>query len=1072
MGNFFQYALGKVIGTKNERELKRLSERVAAINQLEPEMRELADSDFAPRTEKFKQRLAGGEPLDDILSEAFALCREAGRRTINMRHFDVQLIGGMVLHEGKIAEMKTGEGKTLVATLPVYLNALEGKGVHVVTVNDYLAKRDAAWMGPIYRLLGLTVGVIVHDLDDQERHAAYQSDVTYGTNNEFGFDYLRDNMKFDLADCVQRPHHYAIVDEVDSILIDEARTPLIISGSSEESTDKYYRIDKIIPQLQSGSDFEVDEKHRQASLTEAGVAKAEKSLGLENLYDPANVDYIHHVYQALRAHTLFKLDRDYVVKDDEVIIVDEFTGRLMPGRRWSDGLHQAIEAKEGVKIERENQTLATITFQNYFRMYKKLAGMTGTAETEAAEFEKIYNLEVVVVPTNQLLIRHEYSDVVYRTEREKFNAVIEEIKEFHLRGEPVLVGTIAIEKSERLSAQLRKSSLLPARLQEIVKEAGLEGPRLEKWMAQLADRHSPALDWLIRAGMTASTVKKLLGEKRYQSLRSSPNGNRAEFMQAILKRAPQGYPYVNPAPRDEAVVGPLAELAGSVEEKYAPLIDYLVEIRCRPERFLQVLKEREARHNILNAKQHEREAQIVAQAGRIGAVTISTNMAGRGTDILLGGNPEYMAREEFRKAPEKHREQGIDPEPPERPPADSSEEVFQAYVDAYTRWRENWESFVRPFRAVTDTEHDRVVSLGGLHILGTERHEARRIDNQLRGRAGRQGDPGSSRFYLSLEDDLLRIFAGERISRIMHKLGMEEGIPIESRLITKRIESAQRAVEAQNFESRKHLLEYDDVMNKQRETIYGLRRALLEGEDQKEYILDAAERVVEWLASTFCPKDQHADQWNVNGLRTDFWGRFGIDLRKHDLNFDAKNLDELTQKLKQLARERYEEREKIWSEERMRMHERMIMLQVVDGQWKDHLLAMDHLKEGIGLRGYGQRDPLVEYKRESFDMFETMMDRVEDETLRFLFLMKTPEEEEELIRQYQRRKRREQAEMKMVGAGAAEKPQQVIRREKVGRNDPCPCGSGKKYKKCHGASGQPPPSTSPSTRPPAPLDST
>src|SRR5213594_4186422 len=723
----------------------------------------------------------------------------------------------------------------------------------------------------------------------------------------------------------------------------------------------------------------------------------------------------------------------------------------MPGRRWSDGLHQAVEAKENVKIERENQTLATITFQNYFRMYKKLAGMTGTAETEAAEFEKIYNLEVVVVPTNQLLIRHEYSDVVYRTEREKFNAVIEEIKEFHLRGEPVLVGTIAIEKSERLSAQLRKSSLLPARLQEIVKEAGLEGPRLEKWMAQLAERHSSALDWLIRAGLTASTVKKLLGEKRYQSLRSSPNGNRSEFMQAILKRAPQGYPYVNPAPRDEAVVGPLAELAGSVEEKYVPLIDYLVEIRCRPERFLQVLKEREARHNILNAKQHEREAQIVAQAGRIGAVTISTNMAGRGTDILLGGNPEYMAREEFRKAPEKHREQGIDPEPPERPPADSSEEVFQAYVDAYARWRENWESFVRPFRAVTDAEHDRVVSLGGLHILGTERHEARRIDNQLRGRAGRQGDPGSSRFYLSLEDDLLRIFAGERISRIMHKLGMEEGVPIESRLITKRIESAQRAVEAQNFESRKHLLEYDDVMNKQRETIYGLRRALLEGEDQKEYILDAADRVVDWLASTFCPKDQHADQWNVNGLRTDFWGRFGIDLRKYDLNFDAKSLDELTQKLKQLARERYEEREKIWSEERMRMHERMIMLQVVDAQWKDHLLAMDHLKEGIGLRGYGQRDPLVEYKKESYTLFEDLMNRIEEDTLRFLFLLQ-PVEEKKQAEQIERKRKRAEFIMSQQANNGGDGESRQAKRDssKVGRNDPCPCGSGKKFKKCHG----------------------
>jgi preprotein translocase subunit SecA len=1068
MGNYFQLALGKIIGTKNERELKRLSMRIQAINALEPEMQRLPDSEFAARTEKLKQRLAGGETAEDILVDAFALCREAGRRTLNMRHFDVQLIGGMVLHEGKIAEMKTGEGKTLVATLPVYLNGLEGKGVHVVTVNDYLAQRDAAWMGPIYRLLGLSVGVIVHDLDDQERRAAYKCDVTYGTNNEFGFDYLRDNMKFDLADCVQREHHYAIVDEVDSILIDEARTPLIISGSSDESTDKYYRIDKIIPHLQAGVDFDVDEKHRQASLTESGVAKAEKVLGLENLYDPANMDYIHHVYQALKAHTLFKLDRDYVVKDDEVIIVDEFTGRLMPGRRWSDGLHQAIEAKEGVKIERENQTLATITFQNYFRMYKKLAGMTGTAETEAAEFEKIYKLEVVVIPTNKTLIRHEYPDVVYRTEREKFNAVIEEIKEYHLRGQPVLVGTIAIEKSERLSAQLRKSGLLPTRLQELMKQAGLEGARLEKWAAQLAERHGAVLDWLIRGGITASLVKKKLGEGRYRSLLSSPNGHRAEFLEAILKQSPRGYPYSNPPPAEEPIVAPLAQLVESADGKTLPVLDYLVEVRCRPKRLLEALKEREAKHNILNAKQHEREAQIVAQAGRVGAVTVSTNMAGRGTDILLGGNPEFMAREEFRKSPEKYREQGIDPEPPEHPPAGSPEEVFQAYVEAYARWRENWGKFVSRFRSVTDAEHDAVVELGGLHILGTERHEARRIDNQLRGRAGRQGDPGSSRFYLSLEDDLLRIFAGERISNIMHKLGMEEGIPIESRLITRRIQAAQKAVEAQNFESRKHLLEYDDVMNKQRETIYGLRRALLEGEDQKEYILDAVDRVVEWLITTFCPKDQNLDQWNVNGLQTEFWGRFGLDLKKHDVKFDPKALDPLTQELKRLVRERYEEREKVWSPERMRVHERMIMLQVVDSQWKDHLLAMDHLKEGIGLRGYGQRDPLVEYKRESFDMFEAMMDRVEDETLRYLFLMRTPEEEEEMIRQYRRRKQREQAEMRMVGAGAMQKPQQVIRREKIGRNDPCPCGSGKKYKKCHGAGGPPSASSPGGNRPSAP----
>jgi preprotein translocase subunit SecA len=1067
MGNTFQYVLGKIIGTQNERELKRLSAGVGEINALEPETQRLADAEFPLRTARLKERVAGGEALDAVLAEAFALTREAGRRTLAMRHFDVQLVGGMALHEGKIAEMKTGEGKTLVATLPVYLNALEGKGVHVVTVNDYLAKRDAAWMGPIYRLLGLTVGVIVHDLDDAERRLAYNCDVTYGTNNEFGFDYLRDNMKFDLADCVQRPHHFAIVDEVDSILIDEARTPLIISGASEESTEKYYRIDKVIPHLREKEDYEVDEKHRQAMFTDPGNAKAEKMLGLENLYDPANVEYVHHLQQALRAHTLYKLDRDYVVKEGEVIIVDEFTGRLMPGRRWSDGLHQAVEAKEGVKIEQENQTLATVTFQNYFRMYKKLAGMTGTAETEAAEFEKIYRLEVVVIPTNQTLIRHEHPDVVYRTEREKFNATIEEIKEYHLRGQPVLVGTIAIEKSEKLSAALRKAGLLPKMLLDLAKAAGLEGPKLGLWAGRLAAHHAPAIEWLICAGVTASEAKKTLGERRFQALKSgaSANGNRTEFLQALIRHGVENYARLTPPPADGSLAGPIAGLVASAEERHVPVLDYLLAIQCRPARLLEVLEEREAKHNILNAKQHEREALIVAQAGRVGAVTVSTNMAGRGTDILLGGNPEFMAREEYRRQPEKYRADGIDPEPPERPPAGAPEEVFQQYVDAYSHWRTTWLDFVARFKQTTDAEHDQVVELGGLHILGTERHEARRIDNQLRGRAGRQGDPGSSRFYLSLEDDLLRIFAGERISRIMHKLGMEEGVPIESKLITTRIESAQRTVEAQNFDSRKHLLEYDDVMNKQRETVYGLRRQLLEGNDQKEYLFDAADRTVLWLVDHYCPKEKRADEWNTKALYTEFWGRFGIDLRQHDLKFDPKTLDEITDKLKELVRQRYDEREQAWTSERMRAHERMIMLQIVDTQWKEHLLAMDHLKEGIGLRGYSQRDPLVEYKRESFSLFEAMMDRVEDESLRILFLLKTPDEEEAMIREYQRRKRREQAQMQFIGSGTAAKPQQVIRKEKIGRNDPCPCGSGKKYKKCHGAGGPPPSNAKGSSQP-------
>ncbi|MGH9401772.1 MAG: preprotein translocase subunit SecA [Terriglobia bacterium] len=1084
MGDFFQVTLGKIIGTMNDRELKRLDSRVGDINALEPAMKALADADFALKTAEFKQRVAGGATLDDLLTEAFAVCREVGRRALNMRHFDVQLIGGMALHEGKIAEMKTGEGKTLVATLPVYLNSLEGKGVHVVTVNDYLARRDAAWMGPIYRMLGLSVGVILHDLDEEERRAAYGADVTYGTNNEFGFDYLRDNMKFELPDLVQREHNFAIVDEVDSILIDEARTPLIISGASEESTEKYYRIDKIIPVLEEGKDYDVDEKLRTASITETGVEKAEKALGVENLYDPSNADYIHHVYQAIRAHALFKLDRDYVVKDGEVIIVDEFTGRLMPGRRWSDGLHQAIEAKEGVKIEKENQTLATITFQNYFRMYEKLAGMTGTAETEAAEFEKIYELEVIVIPTNRDLIRIEHPDVVYRTEREKFNASIEEIKEYYLRGQPVLVGTIAIEKSERLNAQLKKSGLLPARLQELLKAASLEGAKLQKWVTQLAEQHGPAMEWLIKAGATPGAAKKTLGQRAFQSIAqsmaqsSTSNGAGAAFLEALVKSGhsgkksqegqygPNGLPVMNEGAA--AQIAALVKWADGVngaggtknESKIFPILDYLAEIRCTPQRFAEVIEAKEMKHYILNAKQHEKEALIVAQAGRMGAVTVSTNMAGRGTDILLGGNPEFMAREEFRKSPEKYREQGIDPEPPELPASGSSEAVFEAYVKDYQRWRDNWTQFQSRFKAVTDVEHDRVIELGGLHILGTERHEARRIDNQLRGRAGRQGDPGSSRFYLSLEDDLLRIFAGERISKIMHRLGMEEGVPIESGLITKRIKAAQKSVEGQNFESRKHLLEYDDVMNKQRETIYGRRKELLEGKDQQAYAMEAVDRVVAWLVDKFCPKDK-AQDWNQEGLKTEFWNRFGVDLRKRELVFDPKNPEALTEELRGVVRERYEEREKMWGPERMRVHERMIMLQVVDGQWKEHLLAMDHLKEGIGLRGYGQRDPLVEYKRESYDMFEDLMDRIEDESLRYLFLLRTPEEEETMIREYQRRKRREQAEMRMVGAGAVmEKPQQVIRREKIGRNDPCPCGSGKKYKKCHGAQVAPPPAPS------------
>ena len=854
----------------------------------------------------------------------------------------------MVLHQGKIAEMKTGEGKTLVATLPVYLNALAGRGVHVVTVNDYLAKRDSEWMGKIYNFLGLSVGVIVHELDDEERRTAYAADVTYGTNNEFGFDYLRDNMKFDLKDCVQRGHHYAIVDEVDSILIDEARTPLIISGASEESTDKYYKVDRIIPKLERGEemksapgepkiltgDYVVDEKHKNITVTDEGWEKVEKLLGIGNIADPENWSLKHHVETAIKAHALYRRDVEYVVKDGEVLIVDEFTGRLMPGRRWSDGLHQAIEAKEGVKIERENQTLATVTFQNYFRMYSKLAGMTGTAETEAPEFDKIYKLEVTVIPTNRVLRRVENSDIVYRTEREKYFAAADEIQKLHQEGRPVLVGTTSIEKSERLS---------------------------------------------------------------------------------------------------------------------------------------ELLKKKQIRHVVLNAKYHEKEAEIVAQAGRQGAVTIATNMAGRGTDILLGGNPEFMAKQEAVK-------RGLAQALPEHAPRPSDGNVTLFYYQGteFQVATPQWNEILARYRSDTDSDHDKVVGIGGLHILGTERHEARRIDNQLRGRAGRQGDPGSSRFYLSLEDDLMRIFAKEWVSNLLKRLGMEEGIPIESRLITRRIEAAQKAVEAQNFESRKHLLEYDDVMNKQRETVYGLRRQLLSGLDQKQLILDDyVEAMLGDLLDEYAPDQKHPDEWNYDGLKNQIFTRCGVDMAAENIEAEKLNRQELGDALFAKLRERYDAKEKLLGPDAMRYHERMIMLSVLDQLWKDHLLNMDHLKEGIGLRGYGQHDPLVEYKRESFDMFEAMMKRFREDTVRYLYLMQIVEQAaaprasapvsgdgdghvrsttlDELEQEFQRKKRRELEQARLAGAGDLQPVQQVRRTgDKVGRNDPCPCGSGKKYKKCHG----------------------
>ncbi|NOQ51556.1 MAG: preprotein translocase subunit SecA [Desulfuromonadaceae bacterium] len=888
----------KIIGSKNERDLKRLQPLVEQINVLEPEFEKLTDEQLPGKTSEFRQRLESGEVLEQLLPEAFATVREAAKRVLGMRHFDVQLIGGMVLNIGQIAEMKTGEGKTLMATLPIYLNALLGKGVHVVTVNDYLAKRDAEWMGTIYRFLGLTVACIVHGLDDVQRKAAYAADVTYGTNNEFGFDYLRDNMKFDLDEYVQRPLHYAIVDEVDSILIDEARTPLIISGPSEASSDLYFMVDRIIPRLKQGviieerdgkigqstkthtGDYTVDEKAKSSALTEEGVAKVEKLLNVDNLYEPQNIELLHHVNQALKAHALFKVDVDYVVKDGEVQIVDEFTGRLMPGRRWSDGLHQAVEAKEGVKIASENQTLATITFQNYFRMYEKLAGMTGTADTEAVEFSEIYKLGVVVIPTNRPMLRDDKSDVIYKTEQEKFLATVEDIVECHKSGQPVLVGTITIDKSEVLSNLLKK----------------------------------------------------------------------------------RGVP-----------------------------------------------------HNVLNAKQHEREAYIVAQAGRKAAVTIATNMAGRGTDIVLGGNPEMMARTE----------------------AESAENPEARFAELFPGFEERCQA-----------EKQAVIEAGGLYILGTERHESRRIDNQLRGRSGRQGDPGKSRFYLSLEDDLLRIFGSQRVAFMMEKLKIPEGEPIEHGIISKAIENAQKKVEAHNFDIRKHLIEYDDVMNRQREVIYTQRREVLAGEELKETVHSIIDETVEDMVATFCPEKTSADDWDMQRLLEDFSNQFAFQPDLSLLDQEKMKQQEIEQLLREQATGRLESKEEDFSPPIMKHLMRVLLLQSIDSQWKDHLLSIDHLKEGIGLRSYGQKNPKEEYKREAYSLFMEMMGRIRQEVQQKLFRVQLAREED--VEQMEAQRRRQKLSLNRLGGDDQGRKPAVRDEEKIGRNDPCPCGSGKKYKKCCG----------------------
>jgi len=924
-----EWTIRKIIGTKNDRELKKAWPKVARINELESKYRAMSDAELPAATQKLKQEVQNGKPLDDVLYDAFALIREGARREIGQRHFDVQLIGGMFLHQGCIAEMRTGEGKTLTATAPSFLNALTGRGVHIVTVNDYLARRDAEWMGRIHKRLGLTVGCILHDLSDRERQVAYRADITYGQNNEFGFDYLRDNMKFRLQDYVQRELNFAIVDEVDSILIDEARTPLIISGPTDDTTDKYYKVDQVIPGLVPDQDYLLDEKNRSVSLTDDGVEKLQSRLKVPNLYAPDEIETLHHVEQALRAHTLYKRDREYVVKDGEVVIVDEFTGRQMPGRRWSDGLHQAIEAKEGVKIENENQTLATISFQNYFRMYSKLSGMTGTADTEAEEFAKIYNLDVRVVPTNRKMVRTDVEDVVYKTEREKYQAAVEELAELHKKGQPVLVGTVSVAKSEVFSQFLKK----------------------------------------------------------------------------------KGVP-----------------------------------------------------HNILNAKQHLREADIIAQAGRKGAVTISTNMAGRGTDILLGGNPEVLAKNEVGPEP-------VAPEVPEGTQPDPT-----AHNAALAEHKAKYEKALAKFKEQTAREREEVVALGGLYILGTERHESRRIDNQLRGRAGRQGDPGVSKFYMSLEDDLMRIFGSERIQGLMERLGMEEGEVIEHKWLSRAIENAQKRVEGHNFDIRKNLLEYDDVMNQQRKTIYRLRRqvlaagagiSLVEYEedkktkakirsertisfaDFKEMVLDALEDVIVGLTDTYAAS-RNPGTWDLEALSRGVKETFNVDMKFQPTG----KPEDIQEQIYRVAEKTYLDRERDYGDEWHRFCQ-LRYLATIDQMWKDHLLAMDHLRQGIGLRGYGQKDPKLEYKREGYDGFIKMLSAIKVQFVSQVMRAQprdAQEDSERLQRQMEQR-RRAAVEGR---AGEDGKPQavakQVVREgPKVGRNDPCPCGSGKKYKKCHGA---------------------
>ena len=1150
----------KVFGTKNDREVKRLKPVVEHINGLEPEFEKLTDAELREKTDEFRRRLGDGETLEDLLPEAFAATREASRRTIGLRHFDAQLIGGMVLHEGKIAEMKTGEGKTLVATLPFYLNALTGKGVHLITVNDYLARRDVQWMGPIYHALGLSVASVVHDHSYQfdptyitkdyrylnlrpiSRQEAYRADITYGTNNEFGFDYLRDNMKFALEEYVQRELHFAVVDEVDNILIDEARTPLIISGPAEESTDKYYGLNRIIPKLQRGAviqgdpsqedreailaqgDYTIDEKAKTVALTDGGVAKVERLLGVHNLYDPRHIDTLHHVNQALKAHNIFKRDVDYVIKDGEIIIVDEFTGRLMPGRRWSDGLHQAVEAKEGVHIREENQTLATITIQNYFRMYTKLAGMTGTADTEAPEFKKIYDLDVLVVPTHRPMVRLDHPDVVYRTEKEKYEAVVEEIAESHAKGQPVLVGTVSVEKSELLSSMLKKRkvrhNVLNAVNHEaeasIIAQAGRFGA--VTIATNMAGRGTDILlggnpEFLARSDMenewiTRAAKLPLQGQQRYEdALRELKERYDEQMRQATERYKAESEVYEQQ--RGDALrsfteiqnrlmaLSPFRDLREEYERvSSSQLIDALHSYRNIPETYVEVKEsldeavlghggvDESARREFSDASkafssfverwqsadgQRPQLLEAIDDSRRLYEqrleeyeFVVTRSVVSQGEDAALVR--EFEANRTAFEEAEAHCEAlRIPYEKETRAAHDAYESKRQEYVQAVEEVREElekapeaysnrYDEILAGYQTNSSTEREKVVGAGGLHIIGTERHESRRIDNQLRGRAGRQGDPGASRFFLSLEDDLMRIFGADRMQGIMNRLGMEEGVPIEHGLVSRAIENAQKKVEAHNFDIRKHLLEYDDVMNKQREVVYGQRRDALAGDKLRDDVLEMATQLAEETAGRFVDKQAMASEWDLAGLAESLRGRFNVRLEFTPEEMQSLNADDIEEKVVDLVTQSYEEKEERLSPELLRQLERIIMLQTIDVLWKDHLLNMDHLKEGIGLRGYGQKNPLHEYQREGYELFQEMSDRIQEDVVGKLFTVEV--DHERSAAELEEMEARQAPRQMMLSHGDGEGPERVstVRRDgdKVGRNAPCPCGSGKKYKRCHG----------------------